>query len=66
MKKSPALAVAPVLMASPLHAFADTIPHVATLIYGFGGGLVGGFLGAWFACWLCMRKHRNGKSAGAA
>jgi len=43
------------LLAAPLAAYADTVPHTGTL-YAFAGGAVGGFLGALLACWLCHRR----------
>jgi hypothetical protein len=55
MKRETTLPIAVLLLASPLVAHAQSIPHIEAL-YSFGGGFAGGLLGALLACWLC---HRN-------
>lgn len=53
MKTGNKLPAAILLLATPLAAFAEGTPHI--VLFAFGGGAAGGFLGALFACWLCKR-----------
>ncbi len=54
MNKGIRLPAAILLLAAPLAAHAQGgAPHI--LLYSFGGGFVGGLLGALLACWLCKR-----------
>ena len=51
-----------VLLATPLAAYADPVPHTGTLdalVGGAVGGAIGGFLGALLACWLCHRRRKD-------
>lgn len=46
------------LLTTPLLVYAQ--PHIITyeiIVPAFGGGAVGGFLGALLACWFCNRKR---------
>jgi hypothetical protein len=65
MKTGTALPLAAALLVTPLSAMADTIPHIEEFAYTFGGGAVGGFIGALLACWLCARRHRSDRPAGS-
>jgi hypothetical protein len=38
-------------------------PHI--LLYAFGGGLVGGLVGALLACWLCKRIRGSKDTTGS-
>ena len=55
MKTGTKLSSAIVLLATPLAAYADTVPGTGVL-YSFAGGFAGGLLGALLACWLCKRR----------
>jgi hypothetical protein len=57
MKTGTRLPIAAMLLATPLAAIADTIPHIEEFAYALGGGAIGGFLGALLACWLCVRRR---------
>ena len=50
-----------VLLAAPLAAYADPIPNTGH-VSAFVGGLVGGFVGAALACWLCRRRDSKGST----
>ena len=54
MKFDSRIPTAAALLAAPLAAHADTIPHIEAY-YALGGGFAGGFLGGLLACWLCKR-----------
>lgn len=54
MRTGNKLPAAIVLMATPLAAYADSVPGTGVL-YSFGGGFAGGLIGALLACWLCKR-----------
>lgn len=54
MKTGIKLPVTVLLLATPLAAYADTVPPTHVL-FALGGGFAGGFLGALVACWLCKR-----------
>jgi NhaP-type Na+/H+ or K+/H+ antiporter len=51
------LPVAALLLTVPLSALAQGAPHTGAFLYSFGGGLLGGALGAFLACWFCHRRH---------
>ena len=56
MKMQAKLPTTVLLLAMPLAAYAqEGAPHI--LLYSFGGGAAGGFLGALLACWLCNRSR---------
>ncbi|HJV61222.1 MAG TPA: hypothetical protein VJ743_09740 [Albitalea sp.] len=45
---------AAVILVAPIAAYAQSgAPHIE--LYAFGGGLLGGLIGALLACWLCKR-----------
>jgi len=46
---------AAIALLAPLAASAATEGAPEVFFYALGGGAVGGFLGALFACWLCKR-----------
>ena len=48
---------AALLLAAPLSAFAQGAPHTGAFLYSFAGGLFGGAVGAFLACWFCHRRH---------
>ena len=61
MKTETKLPFAGLLLTLPLAAHAQSIPHIEAL-YAFGGGLLGGLIGALLACWLCKRRDdRDGR-----
>ena len=56
MKIATKLPAAFLMMTAPLAAYAQGgAPHI--LLYSFGGGLVGGFIGALLACLICKKRH---------
>jgi hypothetical protein len=56
MKTEIKLPAALLLLMSPLAANAiEGTPHIE--LFAFGGGALGGFLGALVACWLCNRMR---------
>ena len=55
MKIPTQLPAAALLLTTPLAAYAQGAPHI--LLYSFGGGALGGFIGALLACWLCKRQQ---------
>jgi hypothetical protein len=60
MKRDTQLPIAALLLAAPMSAFADGIPHVPTALAAFAGGFFGGLVGAGVVCWICHRRRRNG------
>jgi hypothetical protein len=56
MNMTTRLPAAFVLLATPLIAYADTVPSTGHTL-SFVGGFAGGFLGALLACWLCNRRR---------
>jgi hypothetical protein len=59
MQTKSKLASAGVLLTVSTGVFAQGgAPHIVeAMMYSFGGGLVGGFLGALLACWLCCKRR---------
>lgn len=61
MKTDTKLPTAALLLATPMAAYADGIPHITTALSAFGGGFFGGLVGAGLVCWIChRRRQRNG------
>jgi hypothetical protein len=57
VKRESKLPTAAALLMTPLAAQAQSIPHIVEAMYAFGGGLLGGLVGALLACWLCNRRR---------
>lgn len=54
MKAGSKLSATFLLAALPFSAYADSAPSTGVL-FSFGGGFLGGLIGALLACWLCQR-----------
>jgi hypothetical protein len=63
MERPHQLAAAALIMAAPLSAYAQGAPHTGAFLYSFGGGLLGGLIGALLACWLCKRRGSHDDTA---
>jgi hypothetical protein len=57
MQTKEKLAIWASLLAGPATAYAAEGAPGGTVLFAFGGGLVGGFLGALLACWLCNKRR---------